>query len=144
MSFLLAVVIGLLFAAGIYMILRRSFVKLIIGLGLLGHAANLSIITAGGVTYPRVGDEGEIIAARGAPPLIRASEKYLAEGAADPVPPALVLTAIVISFAIVSYTIILVKRTYQEVGTDDLDAMRTTDLPPEPIPAEDGPVAKAA
>ncbi|MEM9083623.1 MAG: NADH-quinone oxidoreductase subunit K, partial [Planctomycetota bacterium] len=47
----------------------------------------------------------------------------------DPLPPALILTAIVISFAIVSFAAVLVKRAYQEVGTDDLDQMIATDRP---------------
>ena len=102
------------------MMLRRSFVKLIIGLGLLGHAANLLIITSAGVF-------SDITGSRGTPPLIRIGDKVLEPGSADPLPPALILTAIVISFAIVSFTIVLVKRTYQEAGTDDLDQMRTTD-----------------
>jgi len=119
-TLLLSIIIGLLFAAGAYMMMRRSFVKLIIGLGLLGHAANLLIITAAGVF-------SDITGGRGTPPLIRIGDKALEPGSADPVPPALILTAIVISFAIVSFTIVLVKRTYQEAGTDDLDQMRTTD-----------------
>lgn len=122
MTLLLAVIIGLLFATGAYMMLRRSFVKLIIGLGLLGHAANLLIITSAGVF-------SDITGARGTPPLIRIGDKTLEAGSADPLPGALILTAIVISFAIVSFTIVLVKRTYQEVATDDLDQMRTTDMP---------------
>jgi multicomponent Na+:H+ antiporter subunit C len=122
MTLMLAVIIGLLFATGAYMMLRRSFVKLIIGLGLLGHAANLLIITGAGVF-------SDITGARGTPPLIRIGDKALEPGSADPLPPALILTAIVISFAIVSFTIVLVKRTYQEVATDDLDQMRTTDIP---------------
>ena len=120
MTLLLATMIGLLFASGAYMMLRRSFVKLIIGLGLLGHAANLLIITSAGVL-------SDVTGTRGTPPLIRIGEKTLAPGSADPLPPALILTAIVISFAILSFTIVLVKRTYQEAGTDDLDQMRTTD-----------------
>ncbi len=121
MSVLLSIAIGVLFAAGVYMLLRRSFVKLIIGLGLIGHAANLLIITAAGVYYPET-------RGRGLPPLIREGETTLVPGSADPIPPALILTAIVISFAIVSYAIVLIRRTYQEVGTDDLDAMTTTDI----------------
>jgi multicomponent Na+:H+ antiporter subunit C len=45
----------------------------------------------------------------------------------DPLPPALILTAIVISFAILAFAAVLVKRAYEEVGCDDLDQMRTTD-----------------
>jgi multicomponent Na+:H+ antiporter subunit C len=45
----------------------------------------------------------------------------------DPVPQALILTAIVISFGVTAFALILIKRTYQETGTDDLDALRATD-----------------
>ncbi|MEQ8845048.1 MAG: Na+/H+ antiporter subunit C [Phycisphaerales bacterium] len=114
MELLLAIAVGALYATGIYMILRRSFVKLIIGLALISHGANLLIFAAGGLV-------------RGNPALIPEDQDQLAPGYSDPLPPALILTAIVISFAILAFTIVLVKRTYQEVGTDDLDAMRTTD-----------------
>lgn len=117
MTLLLAIAIGVMYATGLYMMLRRSFVKLIIGLALIGHGANLLIWTSAGIV-------------RGEPPLIESGATELAlepAAVADPLPFALILTAIVISFAIVSYTIVLVKRTYQEVGTDDLDDMRTTD-----------------
>lgn len=115
MTVLLAIAIGVLYATGLYMMLRRSFVKLIIGLALIGHGANLLIWTSAGLV-------------RGKPPLIPSAQTELDPGpSADPLPFALILTAIVISFALVSYTIVLVKRTYQEVGSDDLDDMRTTD-----------------
>lgn len=114
MELLLAIAVGALYATGIYMILRRSFVKLIIGLALISHGANLLIFAAGGLV-------------RGNPALIPSDQQQLTGEYSDPLPPALILTAIVISFAILSFTIVLVKRTYQEVGTDDLDAMRTTD-----------------
>ncbi|MEM0983487.1 MAG: NADH-quinone oxidoreductase subunit K [Planctomycetota bacterium] len=149
MSFLLACTIGILFATGTYMLLRRSFVKLIIGLGLIGHGANLLIITAAGINTEIVDETGAIVEIRGRPPLIAEGEDVLGAGAADPIPPALILTAIVISFAIVSYTIVLVKRTYQEVGTDDLNQMTATDLtltdaPEEPSQAETGSTEVAA
>ena len=116
MELLLAIAVGALYATGIYMILRRSFVKLIIGLALISHGANLLIFAAGSLV-------------RGNPALIPGDLDQLpAEPRySDPLPPALILTAIVVSFAILAFTIVLVKRTYQEVGTDDLDAMRTTD-----------------
>lgn len=119
MQLLLAIMIGLLYAAGLYMMLRRSIVKLLIGLALLGHGANLLIFTSPGLV-------------RGSPPLIPSDQSSMAGTVAngdftDPLPPALILTAIVISFAILAFTSVLVKRTYQEVGTDDLDAMKATD-----------------
>jgi multicomponent Na+:H+ antiporter subunit C len=110
----LAFIVGGLFAAGLYMMLRRSMVKVILGLALLGYAANLAIFTAAGLT-------------RGRPPLVRAGAPTLVEPYADPLPQALILTAIVISFGVLAFGLVLFHRAYQEVGSDDLDDMRATD-----------------
>lgn len=110
----LAVVIGGLYAAGLYMMLRRSIVKLIIGLGILGHAANLLIFTAGGLT-------------RGRPPLIPEATPHLPATFADPLPQALILTAIVIGFGVQAFALVLIHRAVQTGGTDDLDNMKATD-----------------
>lgn len=114
MSTLLAFVVGALYAAGIYLMLRRSIVKLVLGLALLGHAANLLIFTSGRLT-------------QGEPPLIPDGEKVLAQPYADPLPQALILTAIVIGFGVQAFAIVLLKRTYQAVKSDDMDKMNTTD-----------------
>lgn len=114
MEVLPAFVVGGLYAAGLYMIMRRSIVKLILGLGLLGHAANLLIFTVGRVT-------------RGNPPVIGREATELIQPFADPLPQALILTAIVIGFGVQAFAIVLVKRTYQTVGTDDFDEIRSTD-----------------
>ena len=114
MATLFTVSIGVLFAGGAYMLMRRSFIKIVIGLVLLSHGANLLIFT---VARP----------VAGRPPLVRAGEEALVGAYSDPLPGALILTAIVISFGIVSYTIVLIKRTYQDVGTDDLEELTTTD-----------------
>ena len=114
MAAVLAVVIGGLYAAGLYMMLRRSLVKLVVGLILLAHAANLLIFTVAGIR-------------RGAPPLVGRAETRLLAVAADPLPQALVLTAIVISFGVLAFAISLFHRAHQAVGTDDLDQFRTTD-----------------
>ena len=110
----LAIVVGVLYAAGIYLMLRRSIVKLIIGLAFIGNAANLLIFTAAGLT-------------RAQPPLIPLGELRPSEPFADPLPQALILTAIVIGFAVLAFAMVLVYRTYQTTGTDDLDEMTTTD-----------------
>ncbi|MBE0570294.1 MAG: Na+/H+ antiporter subunit C [Ignavibacteriaceae bacterium] len=114
MNFLLAIIIGILYGAGTYMILRRSLVKVILGLIFLGHAANLLIFTIGRLT-------------KGAPAFIPQGAETLAEPYADPLPQALILTAIVIGFGVQAFAIVLFKRTYQTVGTDDLDKMKSTD-----------------
>ena len=119
MTTVLAFVIGVLYAAGLYLIMRRSMVTLILGLALLGHAANLLIFTVGGLT-------------RGGTPLVGAGEEGLLPPFPDPVPQALVLTAIVIGFGVQAFALVLLKRAYREVGTDDLDAMRSTEGGGEP------------
>lgn len=118
MTLLLAITVAALYATGLFLILRRSIVKLIFGLALLGHGANLLIFTSGGLV-------------RGQAPLVPSGEARLPGDPGidytDPLPPALILTAIVISFAIVSFTAVLVKRAFQEIGTDDSNQMIGTD-----------------
>lgn len=114
MELVLAIIVGGLYAAGIYLMMRRNIVKLIIGLALLSHGANLLIFTSGGLT-------------RAVSPLIPDEAHTLPPGSADPLPQALILTAIVISFAVTAFMLVLVHRTHQEVATDDLDELRTTD-----------------
>lgn len=114
MDLVLPFVVGGLVATGLYMMMRRSMMKLVIGLSLLSHGANLLIFTAGGLV-------------RGAAPLIPEGEEHLEPPYADPLPQALILTAIVISFGLSAFAIGLVYRAYQETGTDDLDQMTTTE-----------------
>jgi len=114
MTFILAIIVGLLYGAGTFMILRRSLVKVIFGLIFLGHAANLLIFTIGRLT-------------KGSPAFIPIGAETLSEPYADPLPQALILTAIVIGFGVQAFAIILFKRAYQTVGTDDLDKMKSTD-----------------
>jgi len=64
---------------------------------------------------------------KGKPPIIPEDAKVFQDIYADPVPQALILTAIVISFGLQAFAIILVKRTYKVLGTDDLDQLNTTD-----------------
>ena len=117
MNLLFAVLVGVLYGTGFYMMLRRSVVKEIIGLALLGHAANLLIFGAGALT-------------RGVPPIVREGEAALGAGAADPVPQALILTAIVIGFGVTAFAIVLIKRAYQATGSDDFDTFLATDEGP--------------
>jgi multicomponent Na+:H+ antiporter subunit C len=110
----LAFVIGGLYAAGLYMMLRRSIVKLIIGLALFGHAANLLIFTVAGLS-------------RAQPPILLDVGADGHAAVADPLPQALILTAIVIGFGVQAFALVLIHRVVQTVGTDDLDRMKTTD-----------------
>jgi multicomponent Na+:H+ antiporter subunit C len=114
MATLLAVVVGCLYAAGIYMMLRRSLFKLILGLVLLSHGANLLIFTVGGLT-------------RGRPPVVPPGAAAPAAHSADPLPQALILTAIVIGFAVLAFSLALFHRGYQTFGSDDPDDLKMTD-----------------
>ncbi len=114
MESLMAYVIGAMFAAAIYMMLRRSIVKLVIGLMLLTNAANLLFFVSAGMK-------------RGAPPLIPEGAMVPEAAVADPLPQALILTAIVIAFGVLAFSVVLIHRAYEVVGTDDLDQMKDTD-----------------
>lgn len=108
MEVLLALTSGVLYAAGIYLILRRRLAQLIVGIGLLSNGTNLLIFTAGGLT-------------RGRPPVIPEGAGALVAPYADPVPQALVLTAIVIGFGLLAFSLVLAHRVHDSAGTDDVD-----------------------
>ena len=110
----MSLVVGSLYAAGLYLMMRRSIVKMIIGLALLGHGSNLLIFTIGHLT-------------RGAPPLVTGEAGAPAVPMADPLPQALILTAIVIGFGVLAFAVVLIRRAYHVVGTDDLDELQSTD-----------------
>jgi multicomponent Na+:H+ antiporter subunit C len=110
----LAIVIGFLYGGGLYLMMRRNLVQLIIGLGLLSHGANLLIFTAGGLR-------------KGGAPILAEGEHTFASIPADPVPQALILTAIVIGFAVTAFALVLFLRTYQSTNTNDVDALKEDD-----------------
>lgn len=112
MEIIMAIIVGTLYAAGVYMIRRRSLVKLIIGLVLLGHASNMLIFSMGDLV-------------RGNPPLLDGNIDLAT--LADPLPQALILTAIVIGFGAQAFAIVLIRRVYQRIGTDDMDKLVETD-----------------
>jgi multicomponent Na+:H+ antiporter subunit C len=114
MEAILPFVIGGLFAVGIYLLLQRSLGRLIIGLAILSNSVNLLIFTAGGLS-------------RGSAPVIAENQTSLLPPFADPVPQALILTAIVIGFGTLAYSLVLVYRAYKTTGTDDADELKESD-----------------
>lgn len=112
MEVLFIILIGVLYGAGVFMLLRRSMVKLLIGIMLLGNGANLLIFLLGRIT-------------KGKPPVIDDVSRIFTDIYADPIPQALILTAIVISFGLQSFAIVLLKRVYALVNSDDLDDLNT-------------------
>jgi multicomponent K+:H+ antiporter subunit C len=106
MEALVASAIGLVAAAGIYLLLRGRTFPVVLGLTLLSYAVNVFIFAMGGLAV-------------GQPPIVDGSA-----GHADPLPQALVLTAIVIGFATTGFVIELALRARDETGTDDVDGRR--------------------
>ncbi|KPF42287.1 Na+/H+ antiporter subunit C [Rhizobium sp. AAP43] len=116
-----ALVVGIFFAAAIYLMLSKKVIRILLGVVLLGNAVNMLIFTSGRLT-------AEI------PPIIPAGADTLASTAANPLPQALILTAIVISFSFFCFLLVLTWRAYQDLGTDDSDEMRVAEPADEPLP----------
>lgn len=99
MILITAVTIGVLYACGSYLMMQRSLTRIVIGLALLGHGANLLLLSAGG----RAGE----------PPLVGATGPV-----SDPLPQALALTAIVITFAVSAFLLAVAHRAWT-LGRED-------------------------
>jgi multicomponent Na+:H+ antiporter subunit C len=114
MEILWSIVVGVFVAAGIYLMLERHLLRLLFGLILLSSAVNLAIFTAGRLTP-------------GEPPLIDANAILPPDGAANPLPQALILTAIVIGFGLLVFALMLFYRAYVETGSADIDKMQRSE-----------------
>lgn len=113
MEIVLALVVGVLYTAGVYLMLRRSILKFIIGLIFISNATNLLVFLSAGLVP-------------GSPAFVEAGSTG-AGAMADPLPQALVLTAIVIGLGIVVFTLALKFKFFELTGTDDLDQLKKTD-----------------
>ena len=102
MSLSLLVLVGVLFAAGTYLLMERSLTRIALGVGLLGNGVNLLIVVAGSTPgeAPIIGRDGELT---------------------DPLPQALVLTAIVIGFALLAFLLALAWRTWTMTNDDQVE-----------------------
>lgn len=116
MEIVLPLLTGFLYAVGLYFMLHRSFIKLIIGIIIFAHASNLFIFVAGGIL-------------RGGSPFIEEGKDLTVSQTADPLPQAMILTAIVIGLGIQAFAIVLLKRVFYVVDSSDLDKLNTTDQP---------------
>jgi|SRR5690606_24249721 len=121
MDVIFAVTVGTFFAVGFYLMLSRYIIRILLGIAIFGNAVNLTIFTAGRIT-------------RLAPPIIPLDMDVLPTGTANPLPQALILTAIVISFSFFAFLLVLAFRSYQELGTDDTDEMRVAEPKEEDLP----------
>ena len=113
MNFIIALIIGMLFTSSVFLMFQKSFFKLIIGVILFGYATVFFIFTIGGVT-------------KDAPPLLTNAPDHN-KALADPLPQALSLTAIVISIGVQLFMIVLLKKVHEDVETEDLDELNSTD-----------------
>jgi multicomponent K+:H+ antiporter subunit C len=107
-ALLVSVALGVLTAAGLYLMLRPRTFDLVLGLTLLSYAVNLFIFFMGRLAV-------------GAGPIVDASRPPTLQAYADPLPQALVLTAIVISFAMTAVLLVIALRTRAETGSDHVD-----------------------
>lgn len=121
MESVLVLVVGALFASGTYLLLRPNLLRLIIGLVLLGNGVNLLIFTAGRLTP-------------GLPPIVPPGADAPLHAVANPLPQALILTAIVISLGLVAFALALLHRGHSILGTmhPDLASDESTDTPSDP------------
>lgn len=112
MTIVLALAVAALYAGGTYLLLQRTLSRIIIGLALLGHGANLLLLMAGGPP--------------GAPPLLGSGTST--QAMADPLPQALALTAIVITFGVLAFLLALAYRswlvTHDDTVEDDIEDRR--------------------
>lgn len=119
----LALLVGVLYTVGVYLLLQRTLTRVVIGLGLLAHGANLLLLQSGGRAgkVPFVGT-GQAPGTAG-------------DAVADPLPQAMVLTAIVISFGVSAFLLALAYRSWvltdADEVQDDVEDARISRQPPE-------------
>ena len=114
MNVLMAIVVGVMVASGLYLMLQRRLLHLLLGIALLGNGVNVSIVVSAGLKSDH-------------PPITPLGQEQPLEGHADPLPQALVLTAIVIGFGVLGFAVALAWRTFHLSRDDDLDELRNTE-----------------
>lgn len=119
-----AVTVGIVFGAGLYLVLQRNLLRFVFGLILISGAVNVSIFVAGRLT-------------RGASPFVADGAYAPPPGAANPLPQALILTAIVIGFGLTVFAIVLLLRTYERLGTVESDELAARLADPRPVDRRD-------
>ncbi|ABA89858.1 sodium/proton antiporter complex Mrp, protein C [Syntrophotalea carbinolica DSM 2380] len=128
MIWAIALALGAVVAAGTYLAFSRDLLRCLVGLALLGNGINLLLFSS-----------GRFIGS--APPIID-PEGHMAGMTANPLPQALVLTAIVISFALLCFSLVLAVRLIEQAGSDDVSRLRAAEPPasdPVKPPLEETP-----
>jgi len=121
MDYVLAALVGCFIALGVYLLLSRSVIRMLLGLVVFGNGVNLLIFTAGRLT-------------RGVAPIVPPGLGQPEGPIANPLPQALILTAIVIGFAMFSFLLVLAFRAYQSLDADNTDTMRVAEPVDQPHP----------
>ena len=121
MDYAVAALIGVFFAGAVWLLLSRSLVRMLLGLALLGNAINLVMLVAGRLS-------------RIVPPIVPPGYEAPLAGSANPLPQALILTAIVIGFAMFSFLLVLAYRAYESLDAEDTDQMRLAEPKGAPTP----------
>lgn len=116
-----ALLVGTFFTVAIYLLLSKYIIRVLLGVAILGNAVNLLIFTGGRLT-------------RGVPPVVPEGADALSGPAANALPQALILTAIVISFSFFAFLLVLAWRAYEDLSTDNTDEMRVAEPEEEPAP----------
>lgn len=111
METLLAFLIGAYFTAAVYLMISKHTIRLLLGVAMLSNGVNLLIFTAGRLMAD-------------VPPIIAYGATVPDGPTANPLPQALILTAIVIGFSFFAFLLVLTYRAYQDLGTDDSDHMK--------------------
>lgn len=114
MMLMLILSLSVLVAASVLLILSRDTLRLVVGLAMLGGAANLTVFLAGRPSST-------------VPPIIAAGAETLPAAAANPLPQALALTAIVIGFALLCFALVLIANLARQDARQDGDALRASE-----------------
>lgn len=119
MTFVVLITISVVVAAAVYLSLSRDIFRMIVGLTMLGAAVNLIVFAAGRFSTL-------------VPPLLTSTEDSATAASANPLVQALVLTAIVISFALLCFALVLGARLRRTMDSDEIQKMRAS----EPAPSD--------
>ena len=120
MEIIMSIVIGVCYSSAVFLLLQKRLLQIVLGISLLGHATNLLIFVAAGLHGNSV-------------PIIPNAAEVLPATAVDPLPQALILTAIVIGLALFGFSLALAYRCVAVLGHDNIDQITHTDSLDDPV-----------
>lgn len=116
-----AITVGIVFGSGLYLVMQRNLMRFVFGLILMSGSVNVALFVSGRLT-------------RAVAPLVSEGAYVPPEGAANALPQALILTAIVIGFGLTVFALVLLLRTYERLGTVKTNEMLERLRDPRPVP----------